>query len=237
VNALLNMPRLQPAPALPFDHTATSGAISFVQPVTAVRYLLTSWPASVSFTDAASRLQTLLQAVFGADATVTAANRALTFSTGRAWMTLKFPSDAELRDPVWKAGNWSGPECSVLAPASYNASLRFAPSALAASVATPTLPPTAYALALRLGKAQYNTGTLLAAALQTALVAVTTFGTTVAFDTSLGTLTFTAASGWLLQFPTERELRDQGWKTGRWDRPEGTQSRARTITRSWTPRA
>ena len=70
---------------------------------------------------------------------------------------------------------------------------------------------------MRLGKAQYNNGTLLAAALQTALVAVTNSGTTVAFDTSLGTLTFTAASGWLLQFPTERELRDQGWKTGRWD--------------------
>jgi hypothetical protein len=48
-------------------------------------------------------------------------------------------------------------------------------------------------------------------------VAVTNSGTTAAFDASLGTLTLTAASGWLLQFPTERELRDQGWKTGRWD--------------------
>ena len=102
------MPRLQPAPALPFAHTAVSGAISFTQPITSARYVLSSWPASVSFSDAASRLQTLIQAVFSANATVTAANRVLTFNTGAAWMTLEFPSDAELRSPTWKAANWTG---------------------------------------------------------------------------------------------------------------------------------
>ena len=70
---------------------------------------------------------------------------------------------------------------------------------------------------LPLAKAQYNTGTLLAVALQTALVAATAAGAAVAFDTSLGTLTFTAPSGWLYQFPLERELRDPNWRTAYWD--------------------
>jgi hypothetical protein len=211
------MPRLEPDPALPFAHTAVSGAISFTQPVTAERFLLQGWPASVSFTDAAARLQSALQVTFGANCTVTAANRVLTFNTGAAWMSLKFPSDSELRDPLWKTANWTGPDYSVLAPASYNASLRFAPSDFAVSTATPTLPPTTYALRLPLAKAQYNTGTLLAAALQTALVAASAAGAAVAFDTSLGTLTVTAPSGWLFQLPTDRELRDPSWRTAHWD--------------------
>jgi hypothetical protein len=149
---------------------------------------------------------------------VTAANRVLTFNTGAAWMTLELPSDAELRDPAWKAANWTGADYSVLAPASYNASLRIpAASTFAVSTATPTLPPTTYALSLPLAKAQYNTGTLLATALQTALVTAAGAGAAVAFDTSLGTLTFTAPSGWLFQFPTDRELRDPSWRTANWD--------------------
>jgi hypothetical protein len=71
--------------------------------------------------------------------------------------------------------------------------------------------------ALPLARAQYNTGTLLAVALQTALVAATAAGAAVAFDASLGTLTFTAPSGWLYQFPLERELRDPNWRTAYWD--------------------
>ena len=218
VNALLNMPRLQPDPALPFDHTAVSGAIAFSQPVTSVRYALTSWPASVTFSDAASRLQTLFRGIFGANCTFTAANRSFALDTGSPWMQLRVPSDAELRSAAWKAANWTGQDYSVLAPASYNASLRIVtPTILVQSGQFPTLPATAYALALRLAKAQYDTGTLLAAALQTALVAATGAGASVAFDTSLGTLTFTAASGWLLQFPTERELRDRNWRAAYWD--------------------
>ena len=218
INALLNMPRLQPAPAIPFATSATSGAISFTQPVTSVRYVLSSWPASVTFSDAAARLQTLLQTVFGANCTVTAANRVLTFNTGNAWMSLEFPSDAELRSPTWKAANWTGQEYSVLAPASYNASVRIVtPTILVSSGQFPTLPPTIYALSLPLAKAQYNTGTLLAAALQSTLVAASAAGASVAFDTGLGTLTFTAPSGWLFQFPLERELRDPSWRTGNWD--------------------
>jgi hypothetical protein len=185
--------------------------------VTAERFLLQGWPASVSFTDAAARLQSALQVTFGANCTVTAANRVLTFNTGAAWMSLKFPSDSELRDPLWKAANWTGPDYSVLAPASYNASLRFAPSDFAVSTATPALPPTTYALVLPLAKAQYNTGTLLAAALQTALVAASAAGASVSFDTGLGTLTFTAPSGWLFQLPLERELRDPNWRAAYWD--------------------
>ena len=48
-------------------------------------------------------------------------------------------------------------------------------------------------------------------------MAASAAGAAVAFDTSLGTLTFTAPSGWLLQFPTDRELRDPSWRTAHWD--------------------
>jgi hypothetical protein len=183
--------------------------------------LVSLFGASQTFAAAAGILQTQLVNLLAAGATVTSANRSFTLDTGNALWSLRLPSDSELRDPAWKAANWPAGSMAaydVANPASYNRTLLInTPTAFVKSGTTPSLPATVYARALALQSAQYATGTALATALQTVLVAATAGGTTVSFSTSLGTLTFTAATGFRFQFPTERELRDQNWRAANWD--------------------
>ena len=73
----------------------------------------------------------------------------------------------------------------------------------------------------------------LAAALQTVLVSATAGGAIVAFDTGLGTLTFTAPTGFRVQFPTERELRDQNWRAANWDSVHNAPSYSMTDPKSF----
>ena len=219
VNFMLNMPRLPAAPALPFGWVASSQAVPFDQPARSLVTRLDGWSAGLSFASAAAFLQSTLRAQFDANASVTTANRGFVFNTGNDLWSLQIPSDAELRSASWKAANWPSDWAYDTAnPASYNASLRIAsPTALARQVTVPALPATLYATAITLQSAQYATGTALAAALKTVLEGATAAGAAVAFDTGLGTLTVTAPTGWRLQFPTERELRDPNWRAANWD--------------------
>jgi hypothetical protein len=219
VNFVLNMPRLPAAPALPFGHSGSTQAVSFDQPTQALITRLDGWGVGQSFASAAAFLQTVFRAAFDANASVTSSNRSFTFDTGNDLWSLRIPSDAELRDASWKAANWpDSTPYDVANPASYNASLRInTPTAFVRSGTSPSLPATVYAQVLTLQSQQYATGTALANALQATLVNYVASGTTVAFDTSLGTLTLTAPTGWRLQFPTERELRDLNWRASNWD--------------------
>jgi hypothetical protein len=145
-NWYMNMPALSPPRAEPFPYgrmfpaTAQAGEARFNWPILYFRYNVNEPPLDrpVSFERMAQRLQGVLRDAFPG-MVVTTQNRQFSYNLGRPDWVMQLASDAELRDPAWRAANWqNGPEYDTNNPASYNQVLQIAaPSALVVSYTTP----------------------------------------------------------------------------------------------------